>query len=624
MTTERILWALFFSVMLGFSFSKTMEYERDANRTGFIVEKNPGRVTSVYVSPLFLPCLLAVIAVGLILIQGFSAAWKVMLSLAVEIMLALTFYYVVMLAVLPLLRRWFSARFCATMWLLPVFLYWMSHMWRKSMIEPWLVLRIPSMVYQIFGIVWLVGLVVILCWKGIAHLRFRKEVLKNSYPVAQPDILELWEREQALIERKMPIPLVYSPYVVTPMTVGKWNSTIRTLLPERSYTMTELRMIFRHELRHVQRLDVDTKIFYGFCEAFCWFNPLVWLAMRKASADLELSCDEMVVYGMEESDRRRYAELLLDTAGDDRGFSTCLSASARSLRYRLKNVMEQRKRLTGTLLLTVTMAALILCNGAVVATDTYGTLEDVLFSQYDSLTINFIMAADTRRSGYGEAFAWDEPMLIDYLRTVPITKVASRGQDFDLDDNRALWLEFDTGDDWFALWCNETWLWITRGDHAGIYRIETPLDLEKIESCLDFGAEDPDPAPVRPRMKYRLDTPEKEGIFLADEQLISVTKADESNISQLPDVDWDQIGGCEGVPVTRAILDFSYEPSVYSVEVEGRNGEEPYRIKGADIKDGVLELAPYSANYRVFGLFRNNRDTMYEMEFYFKIILPEE
>ena len=66
------------------------------------------------------------------------------------------------------------------------------------------------------------------------------------------------------------------------------------------------------------------------------------------------------------------------------------------------------------------------------------------------------------------------------------------------------------------------------------------------------------------------------------------------------------------------------EPSVYSVKVEGRNGEEPYRIKGADIKDGVLELAPYSANYRVFGLFRNNRDTMYKMEFYFKIILPEE
>lgn len=47
-------------------------------------------------------------------------------------------------------------------------------------------------------------------------------------------------------------------------------------------------------------------------------------------------------------------------------------------------------------------------------------------------------------------------------------------------------------------------------------------------------------------------------------------------------------------------------------------------VKGVDIKDGVLELAPYSANYRVYGLFRTHRDTIYEMEFYFKIVLPEE
>ena len=106
--------------------------------------------------------------------------------------------------------------------------------------------------------------------------------------------------------------------------------------------------------------------------------------------------------------------------------------------------------------------------------------------------------------------------------------------------------------------------------------------------------------------------------------VISVTKADESNISQLPEINWDHVGGCEGAPVTQAILDFSYQPSYYDVQVEGRNGEEPYTVKGTDIKDGVLKLAPYSANYRVYGLFRSHRETMYEMEFYFKIILPEE
>ena len=45
----------------------------------------------------------------------------------------------------------------------------------------------------------------------------------------------------------------------------------------------------------------------------------------------------------------RYSELILSTAGDERGFTTCLSASAKSLRYRLSRVMRPQKRLPGFL-----------------------------------------------------------------------------------------------------------------------------------------------------------------------------------------------------------------------------------------------------------------------------------
>ncbi len=625
MTTERILWALFFSVLLGYSFSKTMDYERDANRLGVILEKQPGRITSVYVSPLFLPYLLAVITAGMLLIQGISATWEVMLSLAVEVMLALTIYYLILLAVLPLLRRCFSARFCATMWLLPVFLYWLPHMWRNDIIKPWLVLRVPPMAYQIFGIVWLSGFAVILCWKLLSHLRFRREVLRDAYLVSDPAILELWKREQELIERKKPIPLMISPYVTTPMTVGKWNSTIRTLLPARMYHEKELLLIFRHELRHVQRLDVDTKIFYGFCEAFCWFNPLVWLAMRKASADLELSCDEMVVYGMEEKDRRRYAELLLDTAGDDRGFSTCLSASAKTLRYRLKNIMEQRRRLTGSVLLTVTMAALILCGGAVVATGVYGTLDEVLFSRYEELSIHFVGLDSGKPDGYRSVYAWDEPALMNYLRTIPVTKIAGNGQEVEMDAPKELFLEFGTGESWIIFYCTEEWLSVANGDYEGVYRLEQPLDWEKIEACMDFTAENPDPGPVKPQLDYWLDHEAFDEPFLANSIVLKkTTKDDGFNVVELIEPEPAHIGGSKGLYLTHAFLEFNYQPTYYSVKVRGLNGEESYTINGKDLKNGVLELAPYSAIYSIYGKFETHRDTVYHMGFYFKIILPEE
>ena len=64
----------------------------------------------------------------------------------------------------------------------------------------------------------------------------------------------------------------------------------------------------------------------------------MWMAMERSAQDMELSCDETVLLEADDVTRRRYAGLLLATAGDSRGFTTCLSASASALRYRLRNV----------------------------------------------------------------------------------------------------------------------------------------------------------------------------------------------------------------------------------------------------------------------------------------------
>ncbi|MFR3289972.1 MAG: hypothetical protein ACLTSG_06665 [Lachnospiraceae bacterium] len=71
--------------------------------------------------------------------------------------------------------------------------------------------------------------------------------------------------------------------------------------------------------------------------------------MSRSAEDLELSCDEAVLFGAPKDERRRYADLLLSTAGDARGFTTCLSATGRSLRYRLKNVMQPPMKAGGAL-----------------------------------------------------------------------------------------------------------------------------------------------------------------------------------------------------------------------------------------------------------------------------------
>ena len=80
---------------------------------------------------------------------------------------------------------------------------------------------------------------------------------------------------------------------------------------------------------------------------------------------MELSCDETVLLGADERTRSRYADLILGAAGDDRGFSTCLSASASSMRYRLKTIVKPKKRRTGALVVGLTFFVLCMTCGYV-------------------------------------------------------------------------------------------------------------------------------------------------------------------------------------------------------------------------------------------------------------------
>ena len=91
-----------------------------------------------------------------------------------------------------------------------------------------------------------------------------------------------------------------------------------------------------------------------------WF----WLAVKKAEEDLELSCDEIVLKDADPSTRKKYAELLLSIAGDGRGYTTCLSASAKTLCYRLKSTVSAREKRLGLplLFLTIIISSLLMGN----------------------------------------------------------------------------------------------------------------------------------------------------------------------------------------------------------------------------------------------------------------------
>ena len=232
--------------------------------------------------------------------------------------------------------------------------------------KPWKIIYVPGNLIWVLFLLWLFGFLGVLIWKSVEHLQFRYRILADSVKVTSPEILSVLEKaiEDARI-KDAEFELVTSPHVTTPLSIGLFKSTTKVILPLRRYNPEELELILRHEIIHIARGDSWSKFFLVFCTAMCWFNPLMWIAMRKSAEDLELSCDETVLLNADMDTRQKYALLLLNTAGDERGYTTCLSASARSMRYRLKNIISPVKRRSGAIVAGIAFFVLSMTSGYV-------------------------------------------------------------------------------------------------------------------------------------------------------------------------------------------------------------------------------------------------------------------
>ena len=368
--------------------------------------------------------LLPLLLIGMFLLSLFSGAagdWSDTLRLfgwVVEIFLLISVYFILLILVLPLLRRYFRAEACAMLWVIPNCLH------LATLIDNWdwpqWVIPLPTQWLAALGTVWLTGMIGVLGWKIGSHLWFRRWLLRGAEEVSDPAVLAVWQEELVRVgEKDQRFTVVISPQATTPMTIGLFSKSVRVVLPRRHYTPEELKLIFRHELVHLGREDAWSKFFLTFCTAVCWFNPLMWLAMNKSAQDLELSCDEVVVSSLNEGERRRYADLILRTAGDGRGFTTCLSASASALRYRLKGIVQPPKRRTGAVLVGVATGLLLFTFGRVGVACGVGPGAESLFGGEPG-NASLTEAAWTGERYYIPAACRDKGALTDYLSSLTL------------------------------------------------------------------------------------------------------------------------------------------------------------------------------------------------------------
>lgn len=485
----RIFWALFLAVMVAAAFRVSWKLEN-----GKKTMENSRTDTTVWIDPVIFVVLLimhlSLVLISYVRCKGFTYA----LSALIDIFLFVSIYFTLLLLLLPVLRKHYTARTCATLWLIPVFLFYQPYMVANITIElPYAVFYIPGNIMELLFGIWLAGFLIILAVQVASHLSFSRELKSDSRPVEDPAVTHLWERGMKKIRLNLPVKLRFSNRVSTPLTVGMRKKHKITYLPEKEYTEEELKLIFSHELHHIQRNDTHTKFFLKFCNALGWPHPFVWLAVKRAEEDLELSCDEIVLKDADSERRRTYANLLLTTAGNSRGFTTCLSASAKTLKYRMKETVKGKQKRLGIGLLFLVMFLSCFTLGKIAfATDRMGMAEAMRLEEIEiscaSLNERTEKTEDEEKpSEPTPAEIKDVNSLSDYLSGRQVEKMVYNyqpGAPIQEQEDLILYGEIESTDVTFSIFGEYMEIYpYGYTDHV-LYHITEPLDWEYIRTLV--------------------------------------------------------------------------------------------------------------------------------------------
>lgn len=156
---------------------------------------------------------------------------------------------------------------------------------------------------------WLAGVILLLSRVARRRLALRR-LFREASPVVDEDTIELAVRTARRLGLRRKPRFLHHPDVEHPTVGGALHPSV--FLPEdfASAPRGTREMVLMHELSHVRRRDVTLSLAAEVAAALFWFNPLVWLAVRRASRVQEIAADSRVVDGGIRPSA--YADYLLD------------------------------------------------------------------------------------------------------------------------------------------------------------------------------------------------------------------------------------------------------------------------------------------------------------------------
>lgn len=221
---------------------------------------------------------------------------------------------------------------------------------------------------------WGIGALAFACALLIPQWRLQRRELRFAVPVPD-ETLDIYLEVCRSRGIKHAPTLVCLDLAVAPhLCAGqlpRLRSTVR--LGNTPFSQDELWQVLGHELVHARRHDLGAKRLLTAALIVFWWNPLVWMLVKEAQEEQELSCDEAVLDRATEEERIVYGNAILKALRHSRRsrspLASALSASGSATVTRFREITSQSPRRRGKALVLV-FCLLFLISGAILGCST--------------------------------------------------------------------------------------------------------------------------------------------------------------------------------------------------------------------------------------------------------------
>ena len=180
--------------------------------------------------------------------------------------------------------------------------------------------NLPYLWMETGGILWMIGLGCLLGYALVGYLRLRGSV---SEAILLRDNIWIGDR------------------VPSPFILGMFRPRIYL---SSSAEESQMGYMLAHEQAHIRRGDHWWKLLGYLLLAVYWFNPLSWVAYILLSRDMELACDEKVIRGLDEAEKKSYLFALLNCSTRRRMVLACPPAFGEvGVKQRVNAVLDYKK-----------------------------------------------------------------------------------------------------------------------------------------------------------------------------------------------------------------------------------------------------------------------------------------